>query len=392
MYQPANSRTWRHAFWSLICVLSLSVSAAAGPDTKFPTPLKPEPIPSVQTLTTPYPTSYALVHDFAFGSLIDSAFNLVDTSNGRFMGMISAGNFATASLSRVREEIYIGETYYSRGTRGQRVDLVTVYDMTHLDRIAEIEIPHKRAAIVVNKAASAITESGKFLLIFNLTPATSVSIIDLDRHEFVTEVSTPGCSLVYPTIAHDFFMLCGDGAPLFVSLNDAGELQSQTKGDVFIDIDNDPLSEKASKIADTWYFVSFKGDVQPVTGKGKVGEKWSLTSKQERAENWRPAGWHWTAGHPDGRLWIGMTPKGYDGSHKDPSEEVWLFDVSTHKRLKRIPLETTGLSIDVTLDNEPQLLVLNTAGTLDVYDAQSGKYQRSIIQLGASPFQVHRLP
>ena len=367
-------------------------AGAIGADNQFPSPLMAEPIPAVATLATPYPPSFAIVHDFAFGSLIDSAFSLVDTEEGRFKGMMSAGNFATIAVSGERQEFYVGETYYSRGTRGDRTDLVTVYDMANLARTAEIEIPSKRAAIVVNKSATAITRSGKFLLVFNLTPATSVSVVDLDQRKFVGEIATPGCSLIYPTQEHDFFMLCGDGGLLNISLDEAGAVQSKSRGSPFIDIDADPLSEKASKVADTWYFISFKGDVQPIGGAGDPEPRWSVSTPAERADNWRPAGWHWTASHPSGLLWVGMTPNGYDGSHKDPSSEVWLFDVDSQKRLKRLPLKNMGLSIDVTLGEQPRLLVVNAQGSLDIYDARSGEYQRSIHDLGASPYQVHRIP
>jgi methylamine dehydrogenase heavy chain len=86
-----------------------------------------------------------------------------------------------------------------------------------------------------------------------------------------------------------------------------------------------------------------------------------------------------------------MKPDGYDGSHKDPASEVWVFDIKKKKRLSRIKLKTHAMAIDVSLEEEPRLLVVNAAGALDVYDAKTGNYQNSIIDLGASPFQVHRL-
>ena len=357
----------------------------------YPEPLPAEPIMVSESLDTPYPASYAVVHDFAFGSLMDSAFSLVDTQTGRFKGMMSAGNFATFDVSVDRQEMYIGETYYSRGSRGDRSDLVTVYDMKNLERLAEIELPLKRAAIVVNKAATGITDSGKFLLVFNLTPATSVSVIDLDARKVVNEIESPGCSLVYPTVKDDFFMLCGDGAALLISLDSTGQVKSRSKSKPFIDIDNDPLSEKSSKIGDTWFFVSFHGMLQTISAKGEPMDTWSLLSDEERTNGWRPAGWHWTASHPDGLLWVGMTPDGYEGSHKDPASEVWLFDTKKKTRLSRIKLNEPAIAIDVSLEEEPRLLVVNTAGALDVYNAETGKYQNSVKDLGSSPYQVHRL-
>ena len=375
---------------SLSTLLLSAFSAQLSAET-FPDPLPAEPIMVSESLNTPYPPSYAVVHDFAFGSLMDSAFSLVDTHTGRFKGMMSAGNFATFDVSVNRQEMYVGETYYSRGSRGERSDLITVYDMKNLERLAGIELPPKRAAIVVNKGATGITESGKFMLVFNLTPATSVSVIDLDSRKVVNEIESPGCSLVYPTVKDDFFMLCGDGAALFVSLDGSGQVKKQSKSKPFIDIDNDPLSEKSSKIGDTWFFVSFHGNLQTISAKGEPLDTWSLLSNKERSKGWRPAGWHWTASHPDGRLWVGMTPDGYEGSHKDPASEVWLFDTRKKTRLSRMKLNELAIAIDVSLEEEPRLLVVNAAGALDVYNAQTGKYQNSVMDLGASPYQVHRL-
>ena len=86
-----------------------------------------------------------------------------------------------------------------------------------------------------------------------------------------------------------------------------------------------------------------------------------------------------------------MTPDGYEGSHKDPASEVWLFETKKKTRLSRIKLNVNAIAIDVSLEDEPRLLVVNAAGALDVYNAQTGKYQNSIVDLGASPYQVHRL-
>ena len=77
-----------------------------------------------------------------------------------------------------------------------------------------------------------------------------------------------------------------------------------------------------------------------------------LASDAERAANWRPAGWHGTAGHNSGLLWVGMTPDGYDGSHKDPAPEVWLFDAKKRKRLGQFELKSAAISISVENDRK----------------------------------------
>ena len=355
--------------------------------------LQPEPVPNTLTLATPYPDSYAVVHDFAFGSLIDSSFSLVDTATRRFKGMVSAGQFATIDVSMARQELYVGETYHSRGTRGERTDLLTVYDMTNLTPVAEVVLPPRRANIVVNKGATALTRDGRFFLVFNMNPGTSVTVIDLDTRSVAGEIATPGCALVYPTVKRSFFMLCGDGGLMNVALAADGATAELSRSAPFIDIDADPLSEKSSRIGDIWYFVSFRGQVQPVSASRnpKPRKTWWLTDENERDAGWRPAGWHWTAGGADGSLWVGMTPDGYDGSHKDPATEVWQFDAGSGKRLQRVALDVSAISIDVSAEDEPSLLVVNAEGALDVYSTTSGARLRTIYDLGASPYLVHRM-
>ena len=354
--------------------------------------LPAEPIPNVLKLETPYPGTYAVVHDFAFGSLIDSSFGLVDVTDRSFKGMLSAGQFATISHSVPRQRFYVGETVHSRGTRGERQDLITVYDFENLDLVAEIELPQRRANIVVNQALTAITSDDRFLLVFNMNPATSVSVVDLESNEFVGEIATPGCALVYPDSVGGFLQLCGNGTLASIALDENGGQASRQVSAVFNDIDNDPISEKASRIGDTWHFFTYGGAVQPVDVSGaepKILDRWWLASEKDRESNWRPAGWHGNAGHASGNLWVGMTPDGYNGSHKDPAPEIWLFDSATGKRKARFELETPALSIAATHHEKPYLLVVNIAGQLDVYDGLSGKFQHSINELGETPYMVH---
>ncbi len=373
---------------SYLLVLMLTWPMAAAAD------LQAEPIPNVVTLPVPYPSTYAMVHDFAFGSLIDSSFSLVDTQTRRFKGMLSAGQFATLNYSMGRGEFYVGETIHSRGTRGERQDLVAIYDFANLQLQAEVELPPRRANTVINLGNSALTADERFLLVWNQNPGTSVSVVDLDDRVLAGELPTPGCSLVYPDENRGFIMLCGDGRLLAVSLDEAGGEARRWSSEVFNDIDNDPLSEKAAKVAGVWHFVSYRGEVQPIDVTGETPrllDRWWLTSADERAANWRPAGWHWTAGHDAGRLWVGMTPEGYPGSHKDPAPEVWLFDTNTGERNGRFALRVPALGIAVSKHEKPRLLVVNINAQLDIYDAGSGEVLRTIGSLGETPYMVHAL-
>ncbi len=354
--------------------------------------LPAEPIPNVKKLAVPYPGTYAVVHDFAFGSLIDSSFGIVDVESRAFLGMLSAGQFATINYSLTHRKFYVGETIHSKGVRGERQDLIAVYDFENLSLVAEVALPPRRANIVVNKALTAITDDARFLLVFNMDPATSVSVIDLRSDTFVGEIATPGCSLVYPNAVGGFLQLCGNGTLAAIALDEKGGQADRWVSAAFNDIDRDPISEKASRIDDVWHFVTYGGKVQPVDVSGAepiLGEAWWLASEAERNANWRPAGWHGNAGHDAGWFWVGMTPNGYNGSHKDPAPEIWLFDSGRKQRTARFELVSPALSIAATHHEAPMLLVVNIEGSLDVYEGLTGKHLRRIHQLGETPYMVH---
>src|ERR1700682_5177655 len=140
------------------------------------------------------------VNDFVFPHMADGMAYLIDGDSGRYLGTLSTGySFAHVLLSRDGKLIYSPETYFARGTRGKRTDVVTLYDSGTLKPVGEIAIPPKRSSNVPMIANQVLTDDDRFLLIYNFTPAQSVTVVDTTLRKFVREVETPGCALVYPT-------------------------------------------------------------------------------------------------------------------------------------------------------------------------------------------------
>src|SRR5204863_9039010 len=91
---------------------------------------------------------------------------LFDADTGGLLGQISSGTagvgFVIAPLfAPDHREIYLAETYYARGVRGTRTDVVTVYDAATLRPLGdEIQIPAERAEYFPGVAANALSEAG----------------------------------------------------------------------------------------------------------------------------------------------------------------------------------------------------------------------------------------
>ncbi len=391
----------------------LAVCTAGAPAGDARAEVAKEAIGRVEVLPHPPSPHWAWVSDVLLrrGALLD-------LDRGEFLGMISTGYFSqTAVFPPSGSEFYLPETYYSRGSRGERTDVVTVYDAGTIAPVAEIVIPPKRAINVLPSGNAALLDEGRFLVVLNMTPATSVSVVDLRERRFVGEVSIPGCALVFAGGPRRFFSLCSDGSLLAVTLDSRGREQGRTRSAPFFAPLDDPVTEKAVRYHDTWLFVSFEGHVHPVDVSGDEivpAASWSLFDEDDREEGWRIGGIQHLAVHePTGRLYSLVHQGGVD-THKEAGSELWVYDPDEQERRERIELPHPGFAllsetieigadwpapfdglwgwlldhvvpspgitgVAVTPDEEPLLLVgSQIGGSVAVLDADSGELLRRV--------------
>ncbi len=356
-----------------------------------------ETIPQVETLPASYPDTWLYAHDTNFFSLSDAKVVLVDVAaeNRHYKGSVPSSHFPSFLAATTRPELYVAESLYSRRLRGERIDLLTIYDKVNLAPIGEVVLPGaKRGMIVTHKHTLQSLDNEKFLLVYNFTPATSVSVIDIEQREFLEEISLGGCAMIYPSQQRSFTSLCNDNTMLVTHLDAAGKLTQQVRTEAFFDADTDPIFAKPALIGGVYYFPSFKSMVHPVDMNAAdpvMPDAWSLLQEQDRQENWRPGGWQVATAHEaSGRLFMLMHPDGNNGSHKGGGSEVWVFNVQSRQRLARIVLKQWGVSIEVTQGDEPYLAVVNGDMDLDVYAADTGEWLRFIGgRAFETPFILH---
>ena len=350
----------------------------------------PDPAGQVAALPSAASPHWVWVNDIVFHHMADGQARLVDGDTGRFLGLLSTGvAFERIVLAKDGKLIFSPETYFSRGTRGTRTDVVTLYDPVHLSPLGEIAIPPKRAVTMPMMADAGLTDDGAFLLIYNYTPAQSVTVVDTRNRRFAGEIETPGCALVYPTGPRSFFTICADGALLDVHLDDAGHVSSRVHTQDFFDVAADPVTEKGVRLGSRWLFVSYGGTVYTVdiTSRGLVaGPRWSLISDAERRQKWRPGGLQQLAVRAKPDLLYSIMHQGGPETHKDPGKEVWVYDLARQRRVQRIALKSPAGSIQVTRDDKPLLFAAFIGSTtLEVYDAKTGRYLRSVDDVGTTP-------
>jgi len=357
--------------------------------------IQPEPTGRIATLPESYPAHWVLLQDGAFFHMSNGKMIVVDADSddpaGRIKGMFNASFIAQFYQARSRPEMYLAESFFERGTRGKRTDVISIYDKQTLAPSGEVVIPAKRISGMPTNYHLQAVDDERLLLVYNFTPATSVSVVDIVNREFLGEIPIPGCSLVYPMAGRAFASLCTDGTMMSVQLDEDGNQASTSRTGVFFDANNDPLMEKAAMIDGVAYFPTFLGRIVPVDLTGEqpvVGAEWSLVG--DEAGGWRPGGIQVTGVDAAGRLYVLMHSDGYEGSHKDPGTEVWVFDVDSRRRVGRIALELPAITFGLTRDDDPLLLTTNINLDVDVYDVASGDYQRTLSETSAqTPFLIH---
>jgi methylamine dehydrogenase heavy chain len=366
----------------LLCILLLPLSGQ--------TEIKPEGLPPTIVLPAVPSPHWVWVNDIVFHHMADGKAYLIDGDTGKFLGMLSTGvGFIGLVLPSDYAMIYSPETYFSRGMRGERTDVITYYDPRELKPVGEVIIPPKRFAAMPTHNYSAITDDNRFMVVYNFSPAQSVSIIDLEQRRFVGETDTAGCALAMPTGARSFMMMCGNGGLLSLTLNDKGEVTDKQRSKPFFDPNTDPVTEKAVRWGDTWVFVTFNGYVYPVdvsSGQPVAGARWSMFSDAEREANWKPGGIQHLAVHAANGHLYSLVHQGEKDSHKDPGQDVWVYDLQSGKQLQKIKLNNLSTSIQVSKDEAPLLFSIFIGNpVLDIYDARKGNFLRSVDELGFTP-------
>ena len=345
--------------------------------------------PTVATLPVPASKHWVWVNDFVFPHMADGMAYLIDGDTGRYLGTLSTGyGFAHLLLSRDGKIIYSPETYFSRGTRGKRTDVVTLYDAHTLNVLHEIVIPPKRSSNMPVMGNAALTDDDRFLMVYNFTPTQSITVVDTKRRKFIREIATPGCGFAFASGRRSFFSVCGDGSLLLVTLDERGAAREK-RTQPLLPMGDDPVTEKPVRVGDTWYFVSIDGRIYPVDvgpDKAALGRSWSLTSPAERQAGWRPGGLQPFAVDAVRSRLYAIMHRGGLATHKDPGKDVWVYDLTSGRRIQRIGLQRLASSIQLSSDAQPLLYSIFIDGSdLDIYDASSGKLLRTVAHVGTTP-------
>ena len=375
---------WRHA-----AAIGLLVCAAA---TVSAVEFEPERLKDGVALPAEMPRVY--VADFSLSHLMDGRITVLDGRTGKYAGVIDGGYAGHFTESPDGKQLYVATTFLARHTHGERHDVVEIYDADTLRRTGDVELPPKRAQAMYQQILSRTSYDGRYLFVQNATPATSVSVVDLQQKTMLAEVQTAGCWGIYPSSAEAlrFSMLCGDGKLATVSLDADGKVNQRAVTAKFFDSGSDPVFSGSVARDGRYYFVTFTGSLHRADLRGAqpvLEASVPFVPADDRKAGWRPGGYQLLALDPArGHLLVGMHPKGAEGSHKTPAQEVWTLDLASGKRVARAKV-ANAIALTVAQGGARYLYAINGLTNQLVAYELPGLRQVFVSQpVGEAPTQV----
>lgn len=289
-------------------------------------------------------------------------------------GNIGAGGMMQFALSKDGKTIYSTSTYMTRYTYGDTTNVFHVFDVDTLSITKEFEFGTKMAMVEPQPALLALTADEAYALAQNATPATSISVIDIAAGSVVAEIPTPGCWGAFPaTEGMKFTSVCGDGTLHSFTFAADGSFAEPAASEPIFSVDDDPLFTNGVRVGTTLVYVSFNGNIYTVDDSGDAPVLVDMFPISEGVlGGWKPSGSEVIAYNAANNLaFVLMHSSAYDGSHKNPAEEIWTIDLAAKKVIGRSPANAE-FTLIATSDAEPVLFGSNEEGEVYRYDVTVG--------------------
>lgn len=334
----------------------MSVGAVLAQDDTF----VPETVTMKETVA-PGPKVFVNVQNWGGGPSVVRFYSADDLS---VVGTVDAGAQSHFAISQDGKTVYMASGFYNRLSSGKGEHVLQVFDVETATLTKEIVLPFKLSQYTDDASLMQLSADEKYLYLQNATPATSVTVVDLEKGEVVQEVPSPGCFGIYPSLeGHAYSTICGDGTFNTMTLSADGTSFESKKSATIFDPEEDPIYLSFDRAGSDLLFISFKGVVHRLSDSDSVVTEISTTPIAEGVEgDWGTSGYTVVSyNEPNGILFVPMASGRHDGSHYHDAEEIWAYDLANQKLLYRSPVE--GISSVITTDDAvPTLFGLDIGG------------------------------
>lgn len=311
------------------------------------------------------------VYVMDFGINGSSPIYVLNGDDLSLVGSMPVGTFATMKMTSDKSTLYASSAYLRRYTYGEVEAVIHEWDPQTLSIRKEFMVSPKVAQALSQRGTLNVSADGKFLIVQNATPATSITIADAVEGRDLGEIPTPGCWTAYPSVEGTAFtMLCGDGTVAKYTYDASGKAGAPAKSEKIFDAVKDPLYGDAMRIDGKLVYVSYGGTLYVVDDSADTPV---LEKTVPFAEpGWAPGGYNLMAySEPLNTLFVLMHANPSDGSHKAPANEIWAIDMATDQVSGRSEAHEES-SLTVSTGEEPVVYAIDHTGGVHRYAVAKG--------------------
>lgn len=328
----------------------------------------------------------------------------VDPSTGLTQVKFPARYRPLATLSPDKNTLYVEDSYFSKGIRGDAVEALTAID-TRTQRITwEIDLPGKRAPYLVAPFQQDIWTSLDGQNVYILIDNTTLLKVDVRVRQVVKELKldwpfNSECTHVWKVDQGDTLITVCSNQLLILDLA-SGQTQPSialpnlkpAKFDQRLPISNKPLAI-VNAVKRTGQIFVITSDLQVISTNPKNQAKVDQFDLKASAQ-WQPALLGVTTTSPDGQFfYIGVNKVGSPSSLPNfgpalLASEIWVYDTTTWQRLGTISLNEEASNLATSSDGS-QLYVLSPNNqTLTIFDAKKFSPIKVVPHVANSPVLI----
>lgn len=322
---------------------------------------------------------------------------IFDTATGKMVGSVETSRMSDMAIDPAGKAYYVSETIWTKGDRGTRQDMISIYDSTELKLQTEVPMPG-RIIIGGRQNNFIVSDDGKTAFVYDFSPTSSVNVVDLARRKFAKNIELPGCASLMPNPGVGFSALCSDGSLATVATAGAKPVITRsapffeaTDDPIFDNFEYDPGRKQAVMVSYTGkVYVAKMGATPTVSTPFSLQAAAGLRPGDTKPLdiNWYPGGTQVMALHrPTGHLYV-LMHMGEFWSHKEGGTEVWVVDVAAGKVVKRHPLPEMAENLQVTQEAEPRVALTTDSGKLFVFNAKTWEQKHEIKDAGSGMITV----
>lgn len=315
---------------------------------------------------------------------------IVDGDSGKIIGALHTIPLSNVAVDPNKRFFYVAETIWTKGNRGTRQDMLTVYDGNSLKIVAEIPLPGR--LLTGNRIQDlAISADGRFAYIYDMSPASSVIVVDLVKRKVSRTIELPGCALAFAAPGERIMSLCSDGS--IATVSHATKKNEVVQTEPFFSAEDDPIFDNGilDPATGKGLFLSYSGLIYEVSvgDQTKVAPAWSIQeaagmpagSTKPLQLSWLPGGRQMMAYHAGLNQLYVLMHSGEFWSQKESGSELWVVDIARRKVVSRRPLEPGVDYMTISQDEKP-LLFLSGGGEFRVMDAATFETKHRVDGLG----------